>query len=114
MAMVDLKGLSVEPVFLGVRYAPDPGPLTAFVDRYVADLDANRGSSYRGPKSFFYEAQETLRAADKKAKGLRREAIIRGLLKRSAIDEIILYEAADWTYYLPLSGHNYLDQQNNN
>ena len=114
MAMVDLKGLSVEPVFLGVRYAPDPGPLTAFVDRYVADLEANRGSTYRGPKSFFYEAQETLRAADKKAKGLRREAIIRGLLKRSAIDEIILYEAADWTYYLPLSGHNYLDLQSNN
>ena len=114
MAMVDLRGLSVEPVFLGVRYAPDPGPLKDFVDRYVADLDANRGSSYRGPKSFFYEAQETLRAADKKAKGIRREAIIRGLLKRPQINEILLYEAADWTYYLPLSGHNYLDQQNNN
>jgi len=113
MAMVDLTGLSVEPVFLGIRYAPDPGPLKAFVDHYVADLDANRGSSYRGPKSFFYEAQETLRAADKKAKGLRREAIIRGLLNRPQINEILLYEAADWTYYLPLSGHNYLDQQNN-
>ena len=110
--MVDLRGLSVEPVFLGVRYAPAPGPLNAFVDRYVADLDANRGSSYRGPKSFFYEAQETLRAADKEAKRLRREEIICELLDRPQINEILLYEAADWTYYLPLSGHNYLDRRN--
>jgi len=116
MAMVDLSGLSVEPVFLGVRYAPDAGPLNAFVDRYMADLAANRGSSFQGPKSFFYEAQETLRAADKPAKRKRREAIIYNLLDRPEVNEILLYEAADWTYYLPLSdrllsGHGYLDRQ---
>ena len=67
-------------------------------------------------KSFFYEAQETLRAADKPAKRKRREAIICNLLDRPEVNEILLYEAADWTYYLPLSdrllsGHGYLDRQ---
>ena len=113
MAMVDLSGLSVEPVFLGIRFAPDPGPLNAFVDRYIDDLADNRGSTYQGPKSFFYEAQETLRAGYKD-KRPRREEIICDLLKRDAINEVLLYEAADWTYYLPLSdrrlsSHGFLD-----
>ncbi len=103
MAMVDLTGLSVEPVFLGIRYLPDPGPLDIFVRHSVADLQDNRGSAFRGPRSFFYEAQETLRATDAPAAHQRREEIIRDLLAHDEeIGEVLLYEAADWTYYLPL------------
>jgi hypothetical protein len=115
MSIIDLSGLSVEPVFLGIRYAPGPGPLDAFVGRYLDDLVGNRGSRFKGPKSFFYEAQETLRAADKAGTRKRREEIICNLLDRDAINEVLLYEAADWTYYLPLSDrelstHGFLDR----
>ncbi len=102
MAMVDLSGLSVEPVFLGVRFLPDDGPLQTFVNLCTQQLSTNCGSSYRGPRSFFYEAQETLRATDRDAARQRREEIICSLLSRAdEINEVILYEAADWTYYLP-------------
>ena len=112
MAEVDLSDLRVEPVFLGIRYLPPPGPLKLFVDASVADLKGNRGSRFSGPRSFCYEAQETLRRKDKQATARRREQIIRGLLARSEdIGEVILYEAADWTYYLSLDDpHRYLDQ----
>lgn len=106
MAMVDLSGLSVEPVFLGIRFAPDAGPLNAFVNRCTSDLADNRGSSYRGPRSFFYEAQETLRGKNFDLKRPRREEIICELLRRKEIEEVLLYEAADWTYNLPLSDRN--------
>jgi hypothetical protein len=114
MAMIDLSDLSVEPTFLGIRYLPDQGPLELFVNRYVDDLANNRGSRFRGPRSFIYEAQYTLRAADRDAARKRREEIIRYLLSRSDdIGEVLLYEAADWTYHLPLSdpdhyGHAFL------
>ncbi|MBM81811.1 MAG: hypothetical protein CMJ78_14640 [Planctomycetaceae bacterium] len=115
MAMVDLTGLRVEPVFLGIRFAPDKAPLDAFLQRAIKDLANNRGSSYRGPKSFFYEAQETLRGQNFKLKRPRREEIICDLLRHDAIDEVLLYEAADWTYYLPLSdrdlsSHAFIDK----
>jgi hypothetical protein len=116
MAMVDLSDLSVEPTFLGIRYLPDQRPLALFVNRYVDDLDDNRGSRFHGPRSFIYEAQETLRAADRNAARKRREEIICYLLSRKDdIREVLLYEAADWTYHLPLSdpdiyGHAFLDQ----
>ncbi len=104
MAMVDLSDLSIEPAFLGIRYLPDQGPLDVFINQYIDDLADNRGSRFRGPRSFIYEAQYTLRAADRKAARKRREEIIRYLLSRKDdIGEILLYEAADWTYYLPLS-----------
>lgn len=104
MAMVDLSGLSVEPTFLGVRYLPDQGPLELFVNQYIDDLANNRGSRFHGPRSFIYEAQYTLRAADRDAARKRREEIMRYLLSRKDdISEVLLYEAADWTYYLPLS-----------
>jgi len=111
MAEVDLSDLRTEPVFLGIRYLPPPGPLKLFVDASVADLAGNRGSRFSGPRSFCYEAQETLRRKDKQATARRREQIIRGLLARSDdIGEVILYEAADWTYYLPLNDpHSYLN-----
>ncbi|MEA1951357.1 MAG: hypothetical protein U9N87_08230, partial [Planctomycetota bacterium] len=115
MTMVDLTGLSVEPVFLGIRYAPDAAPLGLYLRENFRDMAANRGSNFRGPRSFFYEAQETLRAKDKDAARKKREDIIRKLLShRDEIGEVILYEAADWTYSLPLTdpdqcGHGYLD-----
>jgi len=110
LAAVDLSGLKVEPAYLGIRFAPPPGPLDLFLDHALADLANNRGSSFRGPRSILYEAQETLRASYKAKFTEKREAIIRKLLARKEIREVILYESADWTYYLPLDDpHRYLD-----
>ena len=67
MSRLDLSGLSVGPVFLGIRYLPADGPLNAYVRHCCEDLRDNRGSAWRGPRSFFYEAQETLRATDRDA-----------------------------------------------
>lgn len=109
MSMVDLSGLRVEPVFLGFRHMPDPAPAKLQLDTYIANQSDNHGSSFRGAKSFFYEAQGTLREKDKEGARKRREEIILDLLQRDQINEVILYEAADWTYYLPINDpHNYL------
>ncbi len=116
MAMVNLSGLSTEPVLFGVRGLPDPKPLDAYLRHSFADLEDNHGSTYRGPRSFFYEAQGTLHAADRIASRRNRERIICDLLSHSAdINEVILYEAADWLYKLPLGnpdlcGHGFLDR----
>ena len=110
LSTVDLSGLNVEPAYLGIRFAPPPGPLDLFLDHALPDLADNRGSSFRGPRSVLYEAQETLRAPYKAKFTEKREAIIRKLLARKEIREVILYESADWTYYLPLDDpHRYLD-----
>jgi len=110
LAAVDLSGLKIEPAFLGIRFAPPPGPLDLFLQHALADLADNRGSSFRGPRSMVYEAQETLRAPYKAKFTEKREAIIRKLLAHKEIREVILYESADWTYYLPLDDpHRYLD-----
>ncbi|MBQ16248.1 MAG: hypothetical protein CMJ65_03885 [Planctomycetaceae bacterium] len=111
MAEIDLEGLRVEPVFLGIRYAPPPGPLALFLQHTLKDMTGNRGSSFSGPRGFCYEAQETLRAADRKQARQKRETIIRRLLAHGDdIREVILYESADWTYYLPITDpHGYLD-----
>ena len=112
MANLDLTGLGIEPVFLGIRYLPPPEPLQLFVDTCAADLADIRGSRFRGPLGFCYEAQETLRAADTVAAGERRQQIIRSLLtRRDEIAEVILYESADWLYYLPIDDpHAYVHQ----
>ena len=111
MAMLDLSGMRVEPVFLGIRYIPEDGPLKLFVDQCIVDMRDNHGSSFRGPRSFFYEAQETLYGGNREQAGARREAIIRRLLtNHKDIREVLLYEAADWTSHLPLDNpHDYLD-----
>jgi len=117
MAMVDLSGLAAEPVFLGTRFMPDQGPLDLFVRQCLVDMADNHGSSFRGPRSFFYEGHETLRAKDREAARRRREEIICYLLSfRKDIGEVILYEAARWTYDLPLSvpdlcSHGFLDRR---
>jgi len=110
MSMLDLSGLRAEPMFLGLRDLPDDGPISLFVDAYVKNQSDNHGSIHAGPKSFFYEAQYTLRQEDKAAAAARREKIIRNLLANPAINEVILYEAADWIYDLPADNpHGYLD-----
>ncbi len=110
MSMLDLTGLRAEPMFLGLRDLPDDGPIKVFLDAYLQNQSDNHGSSHRGPKSFFYEAQYTLRNKDKTAAAARREEIIRNLLDRPEINEVILYEAANWTYDLPVDDpHRHLD-----
>ena len=107
--MVDLKGLRSEPMFLGLRDLPDPKPVELFVSEYQKNQSDNHGSSFRGPKSFFYEAQYTLRFADRESATARREEIIRDLLNQPEIGEVILYEAANWIYGLPIDDpHSYL------
>ena len=116
MTLLDLTGLSVEPVFLGIRFAPDQGPFESFLRESLADLADNRGSRFRGPRSFFYEAQETLRTKWESPLQRKRERIICDLLgRKEEINEVILYEAADWTHRLLLNdpdicGHGYLDR----
>jgi hypothetical protein len=110
LAAIDLSGLRVEPAFLGIRFAPPPGPLDLFLEHALADLANNRRSRFRGAHSILYEAQETLRQKDKAGFAKKRESIIRKLLARKEIHEVILYESADWTYYLPQNDpHRYLD-----
>ena len=110
LGTVDLSGLRIEPTFLGIRFAPPNGPLNLFLKHAVDDLAENRGSRFRGPHSLVYEAQETLRAPYKEKFTEKREAIIRGLLARKEIREVILYESADWTYILPPDDpHKYLE-----
>jgi hypothetical protein len=116
MAMIDLSDLQVEPVFLGVRFMPPIGPLQLYLRECLADMRGNHSSNFHGPRSFFYEAQETLRTTDSVAARRNRERIICELLAHSAdINEIILYEAADWVYKFPLDdadlcGHGFLDR----
>jgi hypothetical protein len=115
MTMLDLRGLRVEPVFGGIRFLPDRGPFDVFVREVIADMKNNLGSSFRGPRSFFYEGHETLRATDAAAARLGREERIRHLLdQRGEIGEVILYEAAAWVK-MPLDdpdlcGHGFLDR----
>lgn len=103
MSMVDLTGLRTEPVFLGSGgYLPDQQPLTFYVEECLKDLATNRGSTFRGPRTWFFEGQTTLRAADPVTAERRREEMIQYLLSRSGeINEVILYEAADWLYFRP-------------
>jgi hypothetical protein len=116
MAMLRLDGLTAEPVLFGVRGLPDAAPLQLYLDQSFNDLHTNRGSGFRGPRSFFFEAQETLHATDPAAARGDRERIICELLAHPAkINEVILYEAADWLYKLPLDdadlcGHSFLDR----
>jgi len=115
MAMLDLTGLRTEPVLFGIRDVPPEGPFDVHLRGSFHDLSENRGSRFRGPRSFFYEAQYTLRRQDYDVARRERESLIlRVLSHKSEINEVILYEAADWLYFLPfgdlaLSGHGFLD-----
>ncbi|MBL8850267.1 MAG: hypothetical protein JNG89_11310 [Planctomycetaceae bacterium] len=106
MALVDLTGTRVEPVFLGSGgYLPDPRPFEMFVDEQIGDLAGNRGSLYRGPRSYFFEAQFTLR--DPAAREHRERMICELLSRKGEISEVLLYEATDWLHTLPLDDADY-------
>lgn len=109
VAMVDLSGLTVEPVLLGTGPSVDPQILKIYLDTALQDLATNRGSRYRGPRGVMYEGQSTLKdAAGKQA----REAVMRSFLSRQGeIDEVIVYEAADWAYRLPWDGFDFLGKR---
>ena len=116
-ALIDLQGLSVEPTFFGSGgYLPGMSPFELYVRECSTDLATNRGSEFRGPRSYFFEAQNTLRATDLAAARREREEMICHLLsRREEIDEVILYEAADWLHFMPLSdpdlcGHGFVDR----
>ncbi len=116
MAMLDLTGLAVEPVFLGIRDLPSQRPLAAFVQEFIRDMADHHGSSYVGPKSFFYECHSSLYADEENKKQQRREEIICYLLSHPEhINEVILYESAAWVFLRDISkpdsyGHSYLDR----
>ncbi|MBL7646226.1 MAG: hypothetical protein JNK74_08575 [Candidatus Hydrogenedentes bacterium] len=115
MAMLDLSGLRTEPVLFGIRDVPPAGPFDAHLRGSFRDLVENRGSSFRGPRSFFFEAQYTLRRQDYDTARAEREGLIlKVLAHKEEVNEVILYESADWLYFLPfgdpvLSGHGFLD-----
>lgn len=109
MALVDLTGTKIEPVFLGSGgYQPDFPPFRLFVDEQIRDLAGNRGSSFQGPRSYFFEAQFTLRAANlEEARNHREQMICELLSRRENIGEVLLYEATDWLHTLPLDDPDY-------
>lgn len=116
MAMVDLTGLKTEPVFFGVRDIPDAKTFDIYFEESLRDFSHNRGSGFSGPRSFFYEAQYTLRGKDhEQARKGREELICKVLSFDEEVNEVILYEACDWLYKLPfsdpdLAGHYFIER----
>ncbi len=118
MAMLDLTGLKAEPVFFGVRDIPDPSSFDIYFDESIRDFSNNRGSQFQGPRSFFFEAQYTLRGLGKDydlARKKREELICKILSFKQDVKEVILYEACDWLYKLPfndpdLSGNYFIER----
>lgn len=120
MAMVDLTGLRVEPTYLGSGgYIEDGPPFKLHVRESILGLADNLGSNYRGPHSYFFEAQFSLRAANPEQhaqlRSTREHMICHLLNQKSDINEVILYEAADWLYHFnlndpDLTSHNFLDR----
>jgi hypothetical protein len=106
MALIDLSGTRVEPVYLGSGgYLPDAGPFEMFVDEQIRDMAGNHGSAFRGPRSYFFEAQFTLR--DPSAREHRERMICELLSRQGEIGEVLLYEATDWLHTLPLDDPDY-------
>jgi len=116
MAMLNLEGLAVEPVFMGLRSRPGREPIKLFVRECIKDMADNHGSSFRGPRSFWWEGHETLRAADRETARTWREQIICYLLsQKEDINEVIVYELYKWLYDIPISdteqcSHAFLDR----
>ena len=93
-------------MLLGTGPFVDPKVLKTYLDAALRDLEDNMGSNFRGPKGIMYEGQWTLK--DEKGKAAR-EAAMREMLSRAGeIGEVIVYEAADWTYRLPWDGFDFL------
>ncbi|MFN0168723.1 MAG: hypothetical protein ACKV22_20045 [Bryobacteraceae bacterium] len=106
LALLDLEDLSIAPVLLGTGPFVDRRVLRAFLDEAVADMAGNRRSSYRGPLGIMWEGQWTLKNDEGRA---AREVRACEILSRpTAVNELIVYEAADWVYRLPLDGWDFL------
>jgi len=106
MALIDLSGTRIEPVFLGSGgYLPDAAPFSMFIDEQIRDMAGNHGSAFHGPRSYFFEAQFTLR--DPKTRGQRERMICELLSRTNDIREVLLYEATDWLHTLPLDDPDY-------
>jgi hypothetical protein len=85
-----------------------PAALDRYLDVALTDISGNHGSSYRGPISVMYEGQYALK--DEKGREAREAAMCRMLSRPDKIEEVVLYEAADWTYRLPWDGFAFLDR----
>ncbi len=128
--MLNLTGLRTEPVLFGIRDVPPAGsvlfgisdvppagPFDAHLRVSFRDLADYRGSSFGGPRSFFFEAQYTLHRQDYDTARAEREGLIlKVLAHKEEVNEVILYESADWLYFLPfgdpgLGGHGFLDHK---
>ena len=115
MALLDLTGLSVEPVFLGIRHLPAQRPLDFYLRECIKDMTDNHGSDFQGPRSFFYETNPTFSFEPAEQARRRREQIVCYLLSHKRdINEVILYEAATLVWHLDISdpdlyGHGFLD-----
>ena len=107
MAMLDLSGTDLAPVLLGVGAFVSPAVLEKYLDAALRDLRGNHGSRYQGPLSIMYEGQYALK--DEQGRQAREAAMCRMLARPDRIAEIVLYEAADWTYRLPWDGFGFLD-----
>lgn len=107
MTLLDLSGTNLAPVLLGVGAFVSPPVLDRYLDDALRDLKGNQGSSYRGPLGIMYEGQYGLK--DDKGREAREAAMCRMLARPGQIGEVILYEAADWTYRLPWDGFAFLD-----
>jgi hypothetical protein len=108
MAMLDLAGSDAAPVLLGAGAFVSPAVLDRFLDTALKDLSGNRASQYQGPKSIMYEGQYAL--TDEKGRAAREAAMCTMLSRPAELAEVVLYEAADWTYRLPWDGFDFLDR----
>ncbi|MCX6619541.1 MAG: hypothetical protein NTY38_00375, partial [Acidobacteria bacterium] len=106
LALLDLAGTRFETVLLGVGPFVAPSVLTAFLDAAIPDAEGHRHSSYRGPSGIMYEGQWTLK--DEAGRQARERNMCLLLSRPGRISEVIVYEAADWTYRLPWGGFEFL------
>ena len=108
MAMVDLADLAVEPALLGTGPYVDPRVLEAYLNAVIADMADDHGSTFRGPHAVMYEGQWTFDKNDA-GRAVREDRIRRMLSRPAEIDEVVVYEAADWLYRMPGGGWDFLN-----
>ncbi|MCC7497786.1 MAG: hypothetical protein IT160_09425 [Bryobacterales bacterium] len=106
LALLDLTGTRFETVLLGVGPFVAGHVLNEFLDRAIPDASGHRHSSYQGPSGIMYEGQWTLK--DEAGRRARERNLCLLLSRPESINEVILYEAADWTYRLPWDGFEFL------
>lgn len=96
LLLMNLEGTRAEPVHLGVGPFVDGAVLTRFLDAATAG---------RRPTGLMYEGQWTLKDEAGRAARQRNMCL---MLTHPGINEVIVYEAADWAYRLPWDGFEFL------